>query len=104
LKIVADYDQFTRMLNDGVPFQHIETYIAKFDASGVSMEQPARTLDEYAVVRKKAGIQPKRKLFVSVFLKLKFSMRNAVRDLLPRMFYSESRGWQTTPPEHLNEN
>ena len=101
-KIVADFDQFTRMLRDGVPFAHIDTYVSVFDGSGVSMQKPEATLQEYDRVRKHEGVTPKRKFVVKVFMGVKYRLRNVVRNCLPQLFYSSRRGWMKTKPVDMN--
>lgn len=101
-KIAADYDLFVRTYQDGVPFQHVPRLIAMFDCGGIGMARPHITMSECTRVRQNAGLVPRNPLWTDVLQIAKGYLRNLAVKALPKLFYSEARGWRTTPPTDEN--
>lgn len=100
-KITADYDQFLRMIRDGVPFEKVETYISLYELTGFSVQNGSLTLSESAKAREKNGFVQNQTAITGVYQKIKSSMRNHVKNIFSRWFFSSKRGWYRTLEEAL---
>ena len=100
-RIVADYDQFLRIRRNGGVFRPVDVYVSVFYNDGISMKNPLKTLREYDDVRENLGLDGNSGGVRNLLANGKAALRNTVKKLLPGLFYSEARGWQSQFPKEL---
>ncbi len=100
-RIVADYDQFLRIQQDGGVFCPVDVYVSVFYNDGISMKNPLKTLREYDRVRENLGMVGNAGGVGRLLAHGKAALRNTAKKLLPGLLYSEARGWMPRFPEDL---